>query len=362
LETPEFTTQTRDIRRDLWTQAERLFVAAPLVKPGGALAGYVQLSIPMTRIHGQNAQTWAGLLLAGGSVALLTALISLGLAHFILHPIGALTRGAAAVADGDLTQRVRPTGPEELRRLASAFNVMTARLRNLLARQRDFVAHAAHELRTPLTALSLRLEMVQTHGETDRDLTARYIAQMAGEIDHLRRLSDQLLTLAALDAHELPARAPLDLAPMLYQLADDIGPMIKQSEHTLHVEVPPHLPPVLVNADQIKAAIRNLLDNAIKHTRPGDTIMLKAAVTPDEIRVTVSDSGPGIPKEAMPRIFDRFYRVDPGRTRKRGGTGLGLALVKEIAEAYGGHVEVESQPGRGSHFTLVYPIHRENPT
>jgi signal transduction histidine kinase len=356
LQTPEFTTQTRDIRLDAWTQKERVFVAAPLVKPGGALAGYVQLSVPMNLIYRQNTQTWIGLLLAGGSVTLLTALISLGLAHFILHPIGALTRGAEVVAAGDLTQQVHPAGPEELRRLATAFNLMTERLRDLLARQRDFVAHAAHELRTPLTALSLRLELVQIHGAADPALAAHYLAQMNGEIDHLRRLSEQLLALAALDAHELPTRVPLDLAPLLYKLADDFGPYVQHAGHPLHVEVPPHLPLVVVNADQIQAAIRNLLDNAAKYSTPDGVITLSAVATSRTVEIAVTDTGPGIPAEALPRIFDRFYRVDRARARKLGGTGLGLALVKGVAEAYGGHVEVQSQSGKGSRFVVSLPL------
>ncbi len=353
---PEFSTQTRDVRWDTWSQDRRLFVAAPMVDTHGALAGYVQLSVPMTLVTRQIAQTWAGLFLAGGGVALLTMLISIGMAHFILRPIGALTRGADAVAGGDLTHQVRPGGPEELRRLAAAFNEMTARLRDMLARQRDFVAHAAHELRTPLTALSLRLELTQAHGKDQPELVDHYVGQMADEIQHLRRLVDHLLALAALDAHELPPRAPLDLAPLLYQVADDFGPLLQLAGHRLQVEVPAHLPPVSANVDQIQAAIRNLLDNAIKYTASGGVITLAAAVNDRTVRVSVIDTGPGIPPEDIPRIFDRFYRVDKARERKKGGAGLGLALVKGVAEAYGGRVEVESHPGQGSRFTVVLPV------
>ena len=353
---PEFSTQTRDVRRDAWSQDRRLFVAAPMLNTGGALAGYVQLSLPMASVNRQIAETWAGLFLAGGGVALLTILISIGMAHFILHPIGALTRGADAIAGGDLTYQVRPGGPEELRRLATAFNQMTARLRDMLARQRDFVAHAAHELRTPLTALSLRLELAQAHGKDQPELVDHYVGQMADEIQHLRRLVDHLLALAALDAHELPPYAQIDLAPLLYQVADDFGPLLQLAGHRLQVEVPPHLPPVSANVDQIQAAIRNLLDNAIKYTAPDGTITLAAEVTNRTVRVSVIDTGPGIPPEDIPRIFDRFYRVDKARARKKGGAGLGLALVKGVAEAYGGRVEVESRPGEGSRFTVVLPV------
>ena len=340
LSTPEFD-QPYAIHADTWTQESRLFVATPLVATGGPVAGYVQLSIPMRRIYLQILQTWTGLLLAGGVVLLLTALISLGMAHFILRPIQALTRSADAIAAGDVTQQVQLTGPEEMRRLAEAFNQMATQVRDMLARQRDFVAHAAHELRTPLTALSLRLEMIQTHGQDNAALTARYLKQMGDEFEHLRRLIDHLLALADLDAHELPTLTPIDLAPLLYRLADDMGPLVQAAGHTLQVDVPPHLPPVHVNADQMQAVVRNLLDNAIKYTPFARGITLSATATPREVQISVTDTGPGIPPESLPRIFDRFYRVDKARSRRLGGAGLGLSLVKDV-------VEVLRGPGRGA--------------
>jgi signal transduction histidine kinase len=355
LSSPEFT-QPYAIRADTWTGERRLFVATPLVATGGQVSGYVQLSIPMRRIYLQILQTWTGLLLAGGVMLIVTALISLGMAHFILHPIQALTRGASAIAAGDLTQQVRPAGPEETRHLAEAFNRMATQVRETLARQRDFVAHAAHELRTPLTALSLRLEMIQTHGQDNAALTARYLRQMGDEFEHLRRLVDHLLALADLDAHELPTLAALDLSPLLYRLADDLGPLVQAAGHTLRVDVPPHLPPVLVNADQMQAVVRNLLDNAIKYTPSSGTITLSATAMPHEVQIAVADTGPGIPPESLPRIFDRFYRVDKARSRALGGAGLGLSLVKDIVEAYGGWVEVQSEVGQGSRFTLHLPV------
>ena len=354
LSSPEFS-QPYAIRADQWTEEQRLFVATPLVATSGQIFGYVQLSIPMRRIYLQIAQLWSGLLLAGGVMLLVTALISLGMAHFILRPIQALTRSAGAIASGDLTQQVTPAGPEEIRHLAEAFNRMATQVGDMLARQRDFVAHAAHELRTPLTALSLRLEMIQAHGKDNASLTARYLKQMGDEFEHLRRLIDHLLALADLDAHEMPTLTALDLAPLLYRLADDMGPLIQAAGHTLQVDVPPHLPPVFVNADQMQAVVRNVLDNAIKYTPANGTIILSATATPREVHISVADTGSGIPPEFLERIFDRFYRIDKARSRKLGGSGLGLSLVKDIVEAYGGRIEVHSQVGQGSRFTLHLP-------
>ncbi|MBN1264067.1 MAG: HAMP domain-containing protein [Anaerolineales bacterium] len=354
--TPEFTTQVHDIRRTDHSLEQRLFVTEPVVKPGGTLSGYVQLSIPMSIVARKSIRTWSGLLLSGGLIFLLTVIISLALAHFILKPITTLTKGSAAIAAGDLSHHVPPSGPEELRRLGDGFNLMTSRLRDLLARQRDFVAHAAHELRTPLTALSLRLELVQSHGSSDPEFAARYLVQMSDEIEHLRRLSDQLLALTSLDSDENPTRRLLDLSPMLYRLADDFSTLVQQSGQSLYIEIPTHLPLIFANEDQIKAAVRNLLENALKYTDSGGSIILKADSEGDVLEICVSDTGQGIPGHAFPRLFDRFYRVDPARERQNGGAGLGLALVKEIVETHGGQVLVESEPGIGSRFLIHLPV------
>jgi two-component system phosphate regulon sensor histidine kinase PhoR len=132
--------------------------------------------------------------------------------------------------------------------------------------------------------------------------------------------------------------------------------LVQAAGHTLRVDVPPHLPPVLVNADQMQAVVRNLLDNAIKYTPSSGTITLSATAMPHEVQIAVADTGPGIPPESLPRIFDRFYRVDKARSRALGGAGLGLSLVKDIVEAYGGWVEVQSEVGQGSRFTLHLPV------
>ena len=349
----------RAIRQDEWTQAERLFVTLPLFKDGQTLSGYVQLSVPTAPLYARIHQTWINLLTAGLVVLLLTALVSLGMARFILRPIQALTRVAGAIAGGDLAQQVTPAGPDEVRRLALAFNQMVGQVRETLAHQKAFVAHAAHELRTPLTGLRLRLEMLQAHGQSDPALTQRYLTQMEEEIAHLNRLAEHLLTLAALDARALPPPVPLDLAPLLYALADEMGTQARQARLALQVDVPVHLPPVAVNADSMRAALRNLLDNAIQYTPAGGQVTLRAVGEAHEVRITIVDTGIGIPPEAIGHVFERFYRVDKARSRKLGGAGLGLPLVQGIVETYGGRVEMQSTVGRGSVFTVHLPRMRD---
>ena len=142
---------------------------------------------------------------------------------------------------------------------------------------------------------------------------------------------------------------------MLYDLADEMGPLVQVAGLRLAVDVPPHLPPVEINADQMRAVIRNLLDNAIKYTPRGGAINVSARAE-QRVIISVSDTGIGIPAASLPHIFERFYRVDKARSRQQGGAGLGLALVRSIIEARGGRVEVRSQPGQGSVFTVLLPV------
>lgn len=381
--------EQHDIRWDEWGNEERLFVAAPVVDEE-KLDGIVQLSVPMAPLYADMRRTWVNLLLAGGVMLLSTALVSQVLARQVAGPIRGLTVVTEAVAGGNLNQRVTPAGPDEVQRLGRAFNRMAEQVREMLARQQAFVANAAHELRSPLASLQLRIEMLQRHGQDKPELAERYLRQMEHEIEHLRRLVDHLLLLSRLDqGQELP-RPPLDLAPILYELADEMGPLVQVAGLHLHVDVPPHLPAVAANVDPMRMVMRNLLDNAIKYTPAGGRIVLRAtaedlrpndqfmrhhehtngarnprsslvtgrsshSTTNPAVLIQVADTGPGIAAEHLPHIFDRFYRVSTTRTHSQSGAGLGLSLVRSIVEAHGGQVEIHSVPGQGSTFTVRLP-------
>ncbi len=344
-----------DIRWDEWTKEERLFVAAPVAGgEHGAAAGFVQLSVPMLPIYAQMSETWLMLAAAGGIVLLLTILASTLLAGQIAVPVQHLTTTSEQIAAGRLDERVVPAGPGEIRRLGDAFNRMAERVQEMIAAQREFVDNAAHELRSPLTGLRLRIEMLQTHGAQDPELTRRYLDQMQHEVGYLQRLVDHLLALAAGEEGAHAERAELDLAPALQELAAEMTPLAAQAGLAFEADVPEHLPCVLANGDQIRIVVRNLIDNAIKYTRAG-SVTLAARARDKVVEIQVSDTGLGIPADALPRVFDRFYRADRARSRKQGGAGLGLALVRAIVEEHGGTVKVQSREGKGSTFTVVLP-------
>ena len=349
----------KDIRWDEWGKEQRLFVAAPVLGERGQARGYVQLSISMLPLYTQMAQTWTTIVGVGIVVLLITVLASIVLARQIAVPVESLTATSEQIAAGRLDRRVAPAGPNEIRRLGLAFNRMAERVQEMLAQQREFVDNAAHELRSPLTSLRLRLEMLQEHGENNRELTRRYLGQMQNEIGYLQRLVDHLLALASVEGSDTQRAAvmeAIDLAGLLAETADEMQIVAQESGLALHVELADHLPPVNANPEQMSILARNLLDNAFKYTRRGGTITLAARAADQAIEICVSDTGVGISADALPHIFERFYRADPARSRGGGGAGLGLSLVHAIVKAHGGHIDVQSRVGEGSTFTVRLPI------
>lgn len=361
-----------DIRRNRERHELRMFVATPVLGEKGEMAGIAQLSMSMTPLWHEVRQTWISLLSAGGMVLVMTTLASLILAHQVTGPIRSLTMVSEAIAAGRLDQQVTPSGPDEVARLGQTFNRMAGRVRELLARQQAFVANAAHELRSPLASLRLRLDMLHAHGADDPELRQRYLCHMAQEVGALQRLVDHLLALSSLDEGAMPSRTCLDLAPVLYDVADEMAPLAQAGGVQLHVDVPAHLPPVAASSHAMVMLVRNLLDNAIKYTPAGGHVTLSAAPAgrppgtprmaavrdgpPSGAVIRVADTGPGIPAEDLPHIFERFYRVDKSRSHRQGGAGLGLALVRAIVEAHSGWVGMDSTLGKGSTFTVYLPL------
>ena len=342
-----------DLRRDPTTNQQRLYSAAPIREDVRLVVGFVQVSHDASEVAEAIRTLW--LTLVGGAALVLggSAAGALLVARQIARPVQALTAATEAVAGGDLNRSVTPAGPAETRRLADAFNHMSAQVRQTLALQEAFVANAAHELRSPLASLQLRLEMIESPGGEDPALVTSYLRKLRGEVGSLQHLAEELLTLSVVSDPERSPKQPIDLAPLLYILADQHGPLAQDAGLRLDVQVPGHLPPVQANQSQMTMAVRNLLENAIKFTPAGGSVTLEAAEADGRVAVTVRDSGRGIDPAALPHIFERFFRVDRSEHH---GAGLGLSLVHAVVTAHGGRVDVDSRPGQGSAFTISLPV------
>jgi len=222
--------------------------------------------------------------------------------------------------------------------------------------RRDFVANVSHELRTPLSIIKGYIEtLVDSHRTMPLEDRDHFLRTIQKHTERLNSLLEDLLTLSRLESiNPGLRRESLPLADLLHSVVNDIRGRSLAGEHVLSLTIESDLGVVLVDPLKISQVCENLLDNALKYTPRGSTIAVSARALGGEITVSVRDNGPGIPDADLPHIFERFYRVDKGRSRDKGGTGLGLSIVKHIVQLHGGRVWVESELGKGTvfHFTL----------
>jgi signal transduction histidine kinase len=269
------------------------------------------------------------------------------------QPLRDMAAAVRRMEVGDYTSRVHTHSRDEVGQLANAFNRMSAELELLERSRRDLVANVSHELKTPITAIRAHLEnLADGIEQPDRDT----LQVMLGQTERLGRLVDQLLDLSKLESGEVPLQLePVALAPMVERVISEFSVGRAVTDIALIAEVPDDL---VVDADRerIHQVVFNLVDNAVRFTPPGGEVTIAAERVADRIRVTVRDTGVGVASEHLPRLFERFYRVDPARSREDGGgTGIGLAIARSIVEGHGGRIAAQSEPGRGATFTFDLP-------
>jgi two-component system, OmpR family, phosphate regulon sensor histidine kinase PhoR len=235
-------------------------------------------------------------------------------------------------------------------------------IRRLETLRRDFVANVSHELRTPVAAVCSAVETLRQTVASDPAVSARFIDMIDRNAQRLRDLLEDLLSLSRIESREYrPELAPLALPAVVEQVLGMLRERIDRRALRVQVDVPASLPPVLADPRAVEQVLTNLVDNAIKYC-PGARLVVRAAPDGPRIRISVVDNGPGVEPRHIPRLFERFYRVDAGRSRDTGGTGLGLSIVKHLVEAMNGVVGVDSTPGAGSSFWFVLPIAAAPPT
>ncbi|MEI8167656.1 MAG: ATP-binding protein [Chloroflexales bacterium] len=297
-----------------------------------------------------NRSLWTAGLVAGGVSLALGLFIARGLAA----PLGRLATGARRIAQGHLAERVQGGGPAEVQTVATAFNEMAAALEAGEAQRRQMVADIAHELRTPLTVIqgNLRAILDEVYPLSTAEVATIYEATLG-----LRRLVDDLRTLSLAEAGRLDMQPqPVAVAPLLAREVALFADLASAEGVTLQMDAPPDLPAVLADPERLAQVLHNLVSNALRHTPAGGAVTLQAQHVAAQVRFTVADTGVGIAAADLPHVFERFYRVDRGRSREAGGSGLGLAITSQIIRLHSGTIGVTSTAGQGAHFWFTLPV------
>jgi two-component system, OmpR family, sensor kinase len=335
-----------------------LIYSRPYTAQDGVLQ-IVQIAFPTSQPQ-ESLNTLRWILVAGSSLAIIAAFV-LGwvLAGTALSPIHRITQTAQAIgAEHNFSRRVDHSGPaDEVGQLAITFNDMLAELeaayRQLeaaLESQKRFVADASHELRTPLTTVRGNIELLRREPPVATEERAEILADTTDEVDRLIRLVNQLLLLARADAGRALQRETFPLRPLLEDVCRQARLLAPNS--AIHYEPAPDAW-VEGDRDGLKQVLLILADNAGAHSAPGATIEISTRQRDESVAMSVRDTGPGIPPDVLPHIFERFYRGEVARSSP--GAGLGLSIAKELVEAQGGAIRVESTPGQGSVFTVILP-------
>jgi signal transduction histidine kinase len=278
------------------------------------------------------------------------SILAIRLAERILAPVRLVTRTARSISDTDLSRRIPVRGYDEISELSATFNDMLERLDGAFATQRRFIDDAGHELRTPITVIRGHLDVM---GD-DPDDRRRTLELVSDELERMSRMVDDLLTLARTEQPDFLRPRVVDLDELTIRMLDNargLGPRDWRLDGTADGRA-------TLDEQRLMQAVLQLAANAVRHTADGELVSLGSAIENGEVSFWVRDTGPGVRPEDRDRIFERFYRGRSGH-RRSDGSGLGLSIVRAIAEAHGGRVELDSRPGAGATFTVVVPVDQQ---
>jgi len=313
------------------------------------------LDVPSSPINEFRRSVSMSVLLSGGIAGVIALLMGSLLFFQVTSPMRRLSRAAQGIAAGDLSQRV-PTSDDEVGQVAHSFNTMAESLQRMEQQRQNMVADIAHELRTPLSIIQGNVEAM-----LDGVLPANpeELESIHQETLLLNRLISDLRTLSLAEAGQLTLdKQPLDLGEVVTRVAEKYRLRAEEQSVALSVQVAQNLPQVSADAGRVEQILVNLTENALRYgaSDVGGQVTLGARAVPGGVEAWVSDTGPGIAPEDLPHVFERFWRSEESRNRQTGGSGIGLALVKQLVEAHGGRVSVDSTPEHGATFRVVLPI------
>ena len=324
----------------------------------GVVQGVLLYSSPvqemMDRLSSLQTRMVAYFLIAAAAAMVIALIFS----RVLTRPIVSLTKSIQRMGHGDLSVRVPVKGSGELRRLSETFNTMSEKLQMLDTSRNQFVSNASHELKTPLATMKILLENIIYQPEMDAEMRTEFLTDINKEIDRLNSIISDLLTLVSMDSKAMRLnRTTFSLAQVITDTAQRLPARGRGRRRELKLALNDRCE-MYADCAKLTQVVYNLMENAIKYTQEGGAIKVRLIRSGRDAVMTVTDNGPGIPREDQAQIFDRFYRVDKARSRETGGTGLGLSIVHQMVLMHGGSVSVESEEGRGSTFTVELPIHQ----
>jgi signal transduction histidine kinase len=322
------------------------------------------IAAPRPRVQALSifADEFFGPIVQAGVIALLLSLVlAFALSRWVADPLQKVVVAARNYPANDI-QPVPPHGPREVQDLTRAFNSMLARVHASQKSQRDFVANVSHELKTPLTSIRGFAQAILDDTANTPEARKQAAQIIYDESGRMHRMALDLLDLARLEAGTADLKmSTVDMGVLLQGIVDKFTPQAQKAGVALRLDIPNDLPLITGDGDRLAQVFTNLVDNALKFTPANGEITLSAKKAGVEMEASVTDSGSGVPNEALPHLFDRFYQADPSRAggetaAGRRGAGLGLAIVKEIVEAHSGKIGVRSQMGHGTTFTIHLPL------
>ena len=320
--------------------------------------GVLLLVSPVQEIMQNLYQLQDQMILIFAAIALTSLICAWVFSRVITRPIAGLNRGIQKMSKGDFSARVKVRGSGEMKQLARAFNSMSEKLETLDQSRNQFVSNASHELKTPLATMKIMIESLIYQPDMDKNLRTEFMTDINNEIDRLSAIVSDLLTLVQMDSQNVKlTRENLSIAQLIKENAHRLTPIANQKGQKIVLQLQDSCD-IYADKSKLNQVIYNLMENAVKYTQASGVIRVTLQRQGRNAIFRVSDNGPGIPKENLPHIFDRFYRVDKARSREKGGTGLGLSIVHQLVLLHGGAISVESEEGRGATFIVELPLHQ----
>lgn len=287
-------------------------------------------------------------------LALFLLLFSLVFSQTFSRRLNRIMSSMRIIREGDYSHKVNMGGNDELSVLGKEFNILTDRLQTSERKRRQFVSDASHELKTPLASIKLLSDSI-LQNDMDMETVREFVGDIGNEAERLNRMSEKLLSLSSIESQSDENSEIIYIAPTINRVCKMLSVIAQKNSITIHQDIRQDSP-ILIQEDDLYQIIFNLAENGIKYNAPGGSLTLCLYRVDENAILDVTDTGVGIPEDAIGHVFERFYRVDKARSRKSGGSGLGLSIVRNMVQRSRGEISVESTFGKGSTFRISFPV------